>query len=502
MTPVLERREGWGMSTEAVCRVVYPTSARDIQDAFELARREGVKVAFWGNGRSYGDAALNDGNLLLDFSRMDRILEWDPATGRVVCEPGVTLVKLWKHCLPDGFWPPVVSGTMFTTLGGLAAANAHGKNNFKYGPIGEHIRAFSMVTPDGRLREVTRESDPDLFHAAIGGFGWLGAFTRIELTMKKVHSGRLEVLPSTEPDLEGMFRAFERGNAEDWDYVVGWVDGFARGSALGRGQIHYARYVKPGEDPEGQAMLAVDEQELPPRVLGVFPKSWIWWLAKPWAHRLGMRLINFGRYWWGNREGHHRKFLQPHAQFNFLLDFVPNWKRFYKPGGLIQYQLFIPKERARDVFRRTLEIAQQARLEPWLIVMKRHRQDPFRLSHAVDGYSLAMDFRVSDDRREDLWRLTRILTEMVVEAGGRFYFAKDSVVSPDAVRRTIGADTLHWFFSLKQKVDPDELLQGNLYRRVLAPLRQAVPLIRGPVPVDASNVIPSEVEPTGEGGTA
>jgi decaprenylphospho-beta-D-ribofuranose 2-oxidase len=471
-TTGLERREGWGMANEGVARVIYPTSARDVQEAFALARKNGWKVHFWGNGRSYGDAALNESQLLLDFSRMDRILEWEKATGRVVVEPGVTLQKLWQHTLPDGFWPSVVSGTMFTSIGGLAAANAHGKNNWKYGPIGDYIESFQLVTPDGQVRDVTRESDPELFHAAIGGFGWLGAFTRVTLKMKKVHSGRIDVQPIACDSLEEMFRTFERFNAEEWDYVVGWVDAFPSGAALGRGQIHAARYVGPGEDPEGTTMLSVGEQDLPDKFFLVIPKNWLHKFARLGAHRLGMRVVNLLKYWSGTWPSHQQRFLQPHAQFNFLLDYVPNWKFVYKPGGLIQFQLFIPKDRARDVFRRTLELCQQARLEPWLVVMKRHRADRFLISHAVDGYSFAMDFPVSDARREDLLRLTRILTDMAVEAGGRFYFAKDSVVTPEAVRRAWGPEILGRFFALKQNVDPDNLLQGNLFRRVMAPLMQ------------------------------
>jgi FAD/FMN-containing dehydrogenase len=187
-----------------------------------------------------------------------------------------------------------------------------------------------------------------------------------------------------------------------------------------------------------------------------------------------MRIINAMRFLFMSRSSHQERFFQPHAQFNFLLDYVPDWKFIYRPGGLIQFQLFVPKERAREVFRRTLELAQQARLEPWLVVMKRHRPDRFWLSHAVDGYSLAMDFPVSDARREDLWQFTQILSSLAAEAGGRFYFAKDSVVPPEAVRKSLGDAVLGRFFALKKRLDPHNLLQGNLYRRVMAPLREGV----------------------------
>lgn len=463
----LQGRSGWGMASHALARVVYPEHADDVRSAFATARAHRLTVHCWGNGRSYGDAALNEGNLLLDFSRMNRILDWNAATGVVRAQPGVTLNKLWESLLGDGYWVPVVTGTQFTTLGGVVAANAHGKNNYKYGPFGDHVLAFEMVTPDGELREVTRESDPDLFHAAIGGFGWLGVFVSITLQMKKVHSGRLKVLPLLEDDLEGMFRTFERCNAEDWDYVVGWIDAFPGGSALGRGQIHAARYYGESEDPEGKASLALERQHLPDHFFAVVPKSWLWWLAKPWAHRLGMRLINFARFTWMRVAGHDLH-PQEHARFNFLLDYVPNWKWIYKPGGLIQFQFFLPKDQARTVIRRALEMGQERRLESWLVVMKRHRPDPFWLSHAVDGYSFAMDFPVTDRNRESLWQLTQAYAEMVVQAGGRFYFAKDSTVSGAHVRRSLGDAVLGKFFALKRRVDPDGLLSGSQLRRLFS----------------------------------
>lgn len=473
--PEPERREGWGMASEGIVRAIYPTSVDDVLAAFDLAARKGLQVACWGNGRSYGDAALNDGQLLLDFSKMDRVLSWDKATGIVVAEPGVTLAKLWRTLLGDGWWPPVVSGTMFTTLGGLLAANAHGKNNLKHGPIGEHVLAFGFVSPDGAHREVTRDSDPDLFHAAIGGMGWLGVFTSVTLQMKRVHSGRLEVHAESLPDLDAMFDGFHHWQGRGMDYVVGWIDAFPGGSSLGRGQIHAARYLDAGEDPEAQASLALERQELPPTFFGVIPKRWLWRLMKPFAHRWGARLVNLGRYTWGAWSRRSHVELQTHARFNFLLDYVPDWKRIYEPGGLIQYQFFLPRERARDVFRRALERARQEGLEPWLVVMKRHRADPFWLSHALDGFSFACDFPVTEHDRGRLYRLTREFDRMVVEAGGRFYFAKDSVVDGASARASIGDAVLRRFFALKRRLDPRGLLASNQFRRVWGPVLEAIP---------------------------
>jgi len=58
---------------------------------------------------------------------MTRILDWTPDTGRITVEPGVTIRQLWQYAIGDGWWPPVVSGTMFVSLGGAAGMNIHGQ---------------------------------------------------------------------------------------------------------------------------------------------------------------------------------------------------------------------------------------------------------------------------------------------------------------------------------------------------------------------------------------
>jgi len=281
-----------------------------------------------------------------------------------------------------------------------------------------------------------------------------------------------------------MFQRFERAEDEKSDYVVGWIDAFGRGTGLGRGQVHVARYLAPGEDPEARETLALDRQDLPPRMFGVLPKRWLWRFMRPLANRLGMRALNWGRYHWLRVRPAAATRLEEHARFNFLLDYVPDWKRMYGKNGLIQYQFFLPKDDAEEVFRRALEMCQAAGLEPWLVVMKRHRQDAFWLSHALDGYSFACDFPVLPTRRGDLWRLTQRFNRVVTAAGGRFYFAKDSVLTGDAVERAFGPAVLGRFFALKERLDPQGTLQSSLFRRVFGARWRA--LAAGAAAVDAS----------------
>jgi FAD/FMN-containing dehydrogenase len=465
----MERVESWGRALQTRARVAHASQIATIREVFDLARRDGRTVAIRGAGCSYSDAFQNSGGFVLDTAGANQILDWDPKSGLVRAGPGLTIAQLWRSTLQDGWWPPVVTGTMFATFGGLAAMNAHGKNNFKRGTFGEHVKEFTLLLPKGEELTCSPRQNSDIYYAAIGGFGMLGCFTSLTLQMKKVHSGLLEVEPVVLANLGEAFTCFEK-NKDRIDYFVGWLDGFATGSSLGRGVIHLARYLHEGEDPNPATTLLPSSQELPERILGVVPKSWTWMALRPFVNDPGMRAVNLAKFLVSRAQGDH-VYRQSLAAFSFLLDYVPGWKLSYGPGGLIQYQSFIPREKAREVFSKLLLLSQERGIVPYLLVLKRHRPDPFLLTHAVDGYSLAMDYKVTAKNRERLWALAHEMDEVVHASGGRFYFAKDATLRPESLLRIWPRESVDRFLALKQRCDPQGLLQTDLYRRVFARAR-------------------------------
>jgi FAD/FMN-containing dehydrogenase len=460
----LEHVASWGGASGGLSYVYRPSTIEALHDVLLLARRSGRSVGLRGGGNSYGDAAMNSENIVVDLRRMNRILEWDPRTGRVRLEPGVTLAALWQYVLEDGWWPPVATGTSLTTMGGSAAMNVHGKNAFRVGPIGDHIVEFDLMLPSGETITCSREENSDVFHAAIGGFGMLGIFTSLTMQMKRVYSGLLDVETCVRADLAEMFDYFHE-NVERSDYTVGWIDSMAGGKAIGRGDVHRANYLAKGVDPDPAQTLRLDNQNLGPNLFGVVPRSIIWLFMRPMNTNVGMQWVNRGKYLAGSFGGT-KRYRQPHAQFHFLLDYVPDFKKAYGPGGLIQYQPFIPKETAYDAFAEILNLCQRRGLPNYLTVLKRHRPDDFLISYGVDGFSMAMDFRVTSENRQRIVWLAREMDEIVLRAGGRFYFAKDSTLRPEVAAAYLGEERTARFRELKRRCDPDELLQTDLWRRV------------------------------------
>src|ERR1700679_1502021 len=130
-----------------------------------------------GMGRSYGDVCLlKDGNLLLTTG-MNRLIHFDPETGILTAESGITLAQILDFAVPRGFFLPVTPGTKYVTLGGAIANDIHGKNHEVAGSFGCNVHCFELGRSDGSRRLCSRTENPDWYAATIGGMGLTGLIT-------------------------------------------------------------------------------------------------------------------------------------------------------------------------------------------------------------------------------------------------------------------------------------------------------------------------------------
>lgn len=446
---------GFGRSQAAAGYQIEASSAAEIEAAYHLATTEGKRIAVRGAGRSYGDPNFAAEQMVLDLTPFKKVHSFDSESKVIDVEGGATLEDIWRFCLPKGAWLPVVSGTTRPTIGGALAMNIHGKNAFLKGTIGEHVLDMDVVAPSGTMR-LTPE-DP-LFSVVVSGAGLLGVISRVRLQMKPVSSGMVRVEAAHFSNWADHFAAFERFEG-DAEYVVSWVDGFSNG----RGIIH-AGWHEDG----ALASLLEASQDLPGRVFGVIPKGQVWRILKLLNNPVGIRSINAVKSISGKLIEHGKVKSQTLAAFNFLLDYVPDWERAYLPGGLIQCQYFVPKESASDVFPALLSRCRAEGLAPYLVVTKRHRPDklPFVFQHAVDGYSIAMDFKVTDNNRSRLWKLAHTMGHEVLSVGGRFYLAKDSTLTAELFQQSIGDAAMERYRSAKAALDPSGILMSAQAQRL------------------------------------
>jgi FAD/FMN-containing dehydrogenase len=415
---------GFGLYNFSVSTVHRPRTVEELQETVHDLRRSGKKFVCRGAGRSYGPIATNPGGDVVDFSQLNSRVDLDPATGVIRAQAGALIADLWRAGVPKGFWPAVVPGTMFVSMGGAVSANIHGKNHYKRGSFAEHLESITVLDSGGRLDRISKE-DPRL-HDFVAAYGEGGPIVEIELKLKKIETGYFDVEGFTLPNLKETLEAFEAGK-ETWEYQVAWIDCYASGSNLGRSAVHLANHTPPGETPAGKG-LDLDTQEMPGKIAGIVPKGLLAEVLGFFTFDMGMHAVNVGKFWSGRLLGH-TKYRQPLVHFNFLLDSIPDWRRAYRPLGFIQYQIFVPKEPALRVLSEAILLQHRFGAISYLGVLKRHRADRFRNAYTPEGYSLALDFPVTRQNGSALIHLCRTLDSLVAEAGGKVYRAKDCVGS-------------------------------------------------------------------------
>jgi FAD/FMN-containing dehydrogenase len=423
MTARLEALTGYGLYNFSVSRVYRPATLDELKAAMAECRARGESAVFRGGGRSYGDAALNPGGPVIEMTGLKSIRGFDEATGVVTAQAGATIEDLWRFAIPRGLWPPVVPGTMFPTLGGALAMNIHGKNNWKTGTLGEHVEKLAVLRPDGRVEWIGKD-DPELLDA-ISGWRRPCPIVEVALKLKKVETGYLDVSAVVTRNLSESLARLDEAK-ERYEYLVGWLDAFARGASLGRGVLHFAN-IHPAR--EGESRGFSEAEQLRDITAGrQLPVPLLLLGLRAMAFDGGMRLVNAAKFMAARLQGT-TTCRQSLVAYSFLLDYIPGWNGIYRPGGFIQYQLFIPKEKAGDALARVLRLQHEMGVINYLTVLKRHRPDRFRHTHAVDGFSLAMDFPVTAMNSRRLIRLCREFDALVRENGGRLYKAKDCVGS-------------------------------------------------------------------------
>jgi decaprenylphospho-beta-D-ribofuranose 2-oxidase len=246
--------------------------------------------------------------------------------------------------------------------------------------------------------------------------------------------------------------AYLSSTDEDYDYTVAWTDCLATRGALGRsvitsgnfapqGECKYRNWAKPLEF-KGSTLVGA-----PP----VFPSGLI--------NARTVALLNEA--WFRKAPRRRTGEIQTIGKFFHPLDGISNWNRIYGPAGFRQYQYVVPFA-ASDVVRRSLERISALRAPSFVTVLKRFGPgDPGMLSFPMPGWTLALDFPA---RTPWLGPLLAELDEMVLEAGGRLYLAKDSRIPADLMPRMY--PRLEDFRQVRAAVDPAGVFSSDLSRRL------------------------------------
>lgn len=413
---------GWGRYPRRAAQVIRPADTAGVAAALVATPTAGRLIAR-GLGRAYGDAALAP--RVLDMTGLDRFLSFDPETGRLEAEAGLSLAAIIDALLPRGWFPAVTPGTRFVTLGGAIAADVHGKNHHRDGGFGNFVDWIDVMGPDGQVVRASREDNADLFAWTVGGMGLTGVILRAGIRLRRVETGWIRQDTIAAPTLDAAIDALEART--DATYSVAWVDALARGRALGRSLVMLGEHAQLPDLPasargapfaSATALRLSLPFDLPDGVLG--PTTVGAFNALYWAlgqRRAGQRLVAWRPYF-------------------YPLDGIGGWNRLYGARGFVQFQCVLPLASSREGMRAILTAVAADGSGSFLGVLKRMGPQASprdgRVSFPLEGYTLALDLPATPG----VLRLLARLDALVAEHGGRFYLAKDARMPAEILLRT------------------------------------------------------------------
>lgn len=406
---------GWGRFPRQLCAVHQPRSEGELRALLP----HGPRIAR-GNGRGYGDCAMQR-NATVEMRGFNRMLAFDEECGQLVCEAGVLLSEVIATFLPRGWFPAVTPGTKFVTIGGMVAADVHGKNHHRDGTFGRFVDWIDLMGEDGAVRRLSPQENAELFAWTIGGMGLTGIILRVAFRLRRVESAWIRQTTLPARDLDHVMALFAENEAAT--YSVAWIDCLSTGAALGRSALMLGEHAALADLPRTRRAAPFEGAHKPARKVP---------FDLPQAALNRMTVKAFNALYHRNARAAAGERLVDWDSYFYPLDGVLEWNRIYGARGFMQFQCVLPEASARAGLAALLGAIAASGEGSFLSVLKRMGAEHGPFSFPLAGYTLALDFPFS----EATARLMERLDAIVLDHGGRFYLAKDARMSAATLRRS------------------------------------------------------------------
>ena len=385
----------------------------------------------YGNGRSYGDSALAEN--IIYCKPYNYFLDFDEEKGVLHCQSGVLFSEIIEAFVPRGWFLKVTPGTKLITIGGAIASDVHGKNHHVEGCFSSCVEEFTLMLPNGEI--ITCKKGDELFFATCGGMGLTGIILDAKIYLKKVNSKTINQTTIKTKNLKETFEAFEKYSY--LPYSVAWIDCLAKAENIGKCLLMVGDFANDGKldfKEKKKLNIPFNFPSFALNNLSVKAFNWLYYKKAP------------------NGESKQKVDIDT---FFYPLDAINNWNRIYGKGGFTQYQFILPKEVSFDGLKQILGEISNSGKGSFLAVLKLYgKANENYLSFPIEGYSLALDFKIE----KGLFELLDKLDEIVVKYGGRIYLTKDVRVSKETFEK--GYPDIEKFRNLRKEYGMDKKFQS------------------------------------------
>lgn len=433
----MEHLSGWGNYPRVEALVLTPQIATDFLDAYLDKSTE--ECIARGLGRSYGDSSL--AAKVIATAGLDNFHRFDEDTGTLTCAAGVSLAEILKVFVPKGWFLPVTPGTKFVTVGGAIASDVHGKNHHLVGSFSDHVTSLKLATVNDGIVICSREERQELFRATCGGMGLTGIVLEATFKLTAIKSVYIDETTIKAENLKELLALFEE--YQDATYSVAWIDCLATGDELGRSLLMLGEHSEQGGLQEGKSAKLSIPVNMPSVLLNRYSiqafNSLYYGRVK---NKVSTRLVHYEPYF-------------------YPLDGIHHWNRLYGKQGFVQYQFVLPKAAGLSGMSDVLGRIAESKRGSFLAVLKAFgRGNDNYLSFPIEGYTLALDFKMDSG----LFELLGELDQVVLGYGGRIYLAKDSRMSESVLKQSYS----NWesFSRVRKQCGADRVFHSLQSRRL------------------------------------
>lgn len=445
------------LNSALVQQIATPGSLDECRSIIRDTQQSGKAISVSGGRHSMGGQQFADGSILIDTRSLNRVLSFDRERGLIDVEAGIEWPELIQYLHQEQAgqefqWAIVQkqTGADRFTLGGSLASNVHSRA-LKEKPIISNVESFTLLDADGELRECSRQSNPELFRLAIGGYGMFGLITSVKLRLRN----RVKVRRIVEiRDLKDIPDAFEQRIQSGYLYGdFQFATDSERPSFLQRGVFSCYQEVPANTpvtenptrfSPEDWARLTYYTHVYKRRAFEIYSKRYsqtsgqVYWSD---SQLFGAYLDNY----------HEELDRKMHVRV---------------PATEMITEIDVPRPALVDFMG---EAAQTLRREHanviYGVVRLIERDDESFLPWAKDRYAcVVFNLHVTHDREgiENSARSFRSLIDLAIKHSGSYYLTYHRFAAREQVEACY--PQFQQFLKLKQQYDPDGLFQSNWFR--------------------------------------
>ncbi len=392
------------------CEIYYPKNKNDIIKIINYAIKNDKKILPIGSGLSWFDTIFNSENIILNLEKFKKKFAFDKKKGELIISSQFKIKEIIYQLNKFGWSLYSIPGGGDVSIGGCIGNDVHGKDSFKYGNFSQSIIELEIILPNKRIVKCSKKKNREIFKSVCGGLGLLGVITEIKIKLKPIAKLYSSINVPCNNYKELIKNLYEDIN--NFDYINGWVDIFAKNNKIGRSIIFKSKKIE-------NKNLKSDNINTS-KILNVVQKIFFGFCVKnnftKYINFLIFSLFKFKR----NNINSYKDISFPLSSYGVDI------KEIIHPLSFFEIQIIIKKKKLPYDLKNFIIFCQKLKLSGFVIGIKMHKKNGNYLSFSDDGVSININ-QIFDSKKDYSHQLEKIkkLHDYVIKKNHKIYICKD-----------------------------------------------------------------------------